>query len=438
MLIIERTQNPGGYCKSFKKDGLTFDSCVHSLESLRPEGCLGRLFEDLQIKRDNIIRNDPCNIVITPEHKISIWRDLNKTISELQKCFPREAASIENFILSIVTKGSIYQLYKKMSSRTYYEVLEDNFCDESLKEIFKMFLGCLYEPSYAISAFTAISAIREYIFDGGYYMSGGVGSLGNILAEKFLQSGGDILFGSRVKKIIIKNKAAQGVIVNNDGKFMADEIVSNCDATQTFFKLIGKEYLDDDFIRKLLKVTVSKSALIIYLGLQQRKCDMDSFHYTNSSKVDDILASRSPDLSKIYVIYSSPTNYENHQWNRKQSIALFTGVPYMDKEYWIRNKKIHAENLVRSIESVIGPIRNEIDYMGIATPVTLENFTCNQEGAFRGWAPIMNQDKLALPFSNILKGLSFVGHWSTNIGRGGLPAVVFSGKSVAEYIIGKR
>src|SRR3989338_5659995 len=76
VLIVERTLTPGGYCKSFKKEGLPFDTCVHSLESLRPEGYLGQLFQDLKIPRQDILRNNPCNTVITPQHKIFIWNDL--------------------------------------------------------------------------------------------------------------------------------------------------------------------------------------------------------------------------------------------------------------------------------------------------------------------------------------------------------------------------
>lgn len=436
VLIMERTQSPGGYCKSFRKSGLTFDACVHSLESLRPEGYLGRLFRDLQIEREDVLRNNPSNIVITPNHKVFIWNDLNKTISGLQAQFPLESANIEKFILSI-TQGSIYQLYRKIGVRTYSDVLEENFSSHELKEIFKMFLGCLYEPSYDISAFTAISAIREYVFDGGYYMRGGVGSLANVLTKKFKQFGGDMMLGSPVDEIVLRGKTVEGVRLKDDGTFRSKIVVSNCGVSQTFFNLIGKDQQDKDFIKKVSSVIVSKSALIVYLGLKQKRCDMDSFHYTNSMNVDEIFASKEPSFSRIYVICSSPTNYEKSTKDGKQSIVLFSGVPYMNKTYWSQNKKRYAENLIRNVEAVIGPIREDVGYEGISSPITLQNFTCNQGGAFRGWAPIMSQDKLALPINNIFKGLLFVGHWSTNIGRGGLPAVVFSGKSVAERVIEK-
>ncbi len=38
VLIVEKNAQPGGYCTSFTRGGFTFDSCVHSLGSLRPEG----------------------------------------------------------------------------------------------------------------------------------------------------------------------------------------------------------------------------------------------------------------------------------------------------------------------------------------------------------------------------------------------------------------
>lgn len=437
VLIVEKNDKPGGYCTSFKRNDFVFDACIHSLESLRLGGHLDTLFKDLNIDRKNFLRKDPSNIIITPKHKIIIWNDVNKTISELQERFPYEARNIRKLIQSI-HYVSLYRLYSEMQNKTFADILNEYFNNKALKEIFKMFLGCLYEPSFEISAFTAISTIREYIFDSGYYPAGGLQSFSDILLKKFKNFGGDFILKSEVKKIVIKNKSVQGVILNNK-EFKSCNIISNCDARHTFFKLIGQEYLENSFKEKLKKLAISSSALIVYLGLKNKRLDINSFSFTNSNDVDKIFFNKNKlTYSKTYVICFSPSNYDSNCTYNKQSIVLLTGVPYLNYNYWKTNKLNYADNLIFGLREAMGKIDKDIIFKEVASPITLERLTYNYNGAFRGWAPVFKQDKIDISLDNQFKGLLFVGHWSTRIGRGGLPMVVSSGKKVAQIILNNK
>jgi len=73
--------------------------------------------------------------------------------------------------------------------------------------------------------------------DVGGFVEEGVGSWSKAVVKKFRGMGGEILFNAKVKKVLVENGAVNGVLVDtNEGEktFVADKIVSNIPAQQTF------------------------------------------------------------------------------------------------------------------------------------------------------------------------------------------------------------
>ena len=92
-----------------------------------------------------------------------------------------------------------------------------------------------------------------------------------------------------------------------------------------------------------------------------------------------------------------------------------------------------ADVAVRRAERFIPGLRRMIEVELIATPLTLERYTSNYQGAMYGWASIPSQvgDQR---FGNTIgiEGLYLAGHWS---GPLGIPMVTQSGRHVADRIL---
>lgn len=71
----------------------------------------------------------------------------------------------------------------------------------------------------------------------------GGNSIQSALEKAAIQNGATIKTKTEVVRIVIKNGKASGVICKDGICFDAENIVSGIDANQTYFKLIGEEYL---------------------------------------------------------------------------------------------------------------------------------------------------------------------------------------------------
>ena len=71
--------------------------------------------------------------------------------------------------------------------------------------------------------------------------------LPDTLAERFKEFGGELRLSSLVKKIRVKDNNVIGVVIESDGFIPSKYVISNCDARQTFLKLLGKKKVDKEF-----------------------------------------------------------------------------------------------------------------------------------------------------------------------------------------------
>ncbi|MEO0397827.1 MAG: NAD(P)/FAD-dependent oxidoreductase [Pseudomonadota bacterium] len=79
---------------------------------------------------------------------------------------------------------------------------------------------------------------------------GGMGAISNALASALKAHGGDILTGSGVDQIIVRNGAATGVALENGDEVYGDIVVSNLDAKRTFTKVMDRKDIPEEIFKK--------------------------------------------------------------------------------------------------------------------------------------------------------------------------------------------
>jgi prolycopene isomerase len=431
VLIAEQHYKPGGYCTSFKRQGFTFDAAAHSIGGYK-YGNLGKIFADLNIdKKVNINRYDPTNIIITPDYKVSFWTDLDKTIKDLQTTFPDEGNNIKNFFDFLLSSDSAFS--SSMKSWTFQKLLDKYFDHNKLKAILAFPLisnGGL--PPSLMSAFIGIKIFKEFLLGGGYYPEGGMQVLSNALAEIFKDHGGELMLSCPVKKIRAKDNKVTGVVLEKNSFIPSKYVVSNCDARQTFLKLLGKNKLNKDFLDRIKNMIPSLSAFILYLGIDEYpnklpEIGTNMWFLSNYDLDKGYVSTREGNFNNIegYLLYIYPD---------KKRILAFRNAPFKNKRYWINNKEKLLDSFIKRIETdAIPNLSKYIKYKDAATPYTLHRYTLNYKGAAFGWACTPSQ--LADPDfrkPSFIQGLYLTGHWTT-IGLG-IPGVVYVGSETAKII----
>lgn len=435
VLICEQHYKPGGYCTSFTRKGFTFDAAAHSFGGYRKDGIVRKVFTELGIdKQLRIKRYNPSDTIITPEHKISFWSDLDKTIKDFQRAFPDESDSIKNLFYFLVNPDPTYSI--RIRNWTFKNLLDKYFKDEKLKAIlsFPLFGNGGLPPSL-MSAFTGTQIFTEFLLDGGYYPDGGMQILPDALVDKFEEYGGELRLSCCVKKIKVRNNKVEGIVIEKDGFLPSNYVISNCDARQTFFNLLEGEVVSKTLLEKLNNMTPSLSMFILYLGIDQyfdtlpKPCS--TVWYLPHYDIDNIyLKAKSRNIDDL-------TKYLLRILPGEKSILAMANTSFKSKQYWENNKYKLIETFINIIErSTIPDLSKHIVYQDAATPHTLYRYTLNYAGAAYGWESTLQQfgdSDLRKPH---IRNFYLTGHWTT-YGQG-VPLVVYMGCDTAKQILRKK
>ncbi len=436
VLIAEQHFKPGGYCASFKRQSFTFDAAAHSFGSYRKGGIMNKVLKELDIdKKLNIKRYEPSDTIISPDHKISFWSDVSRTVQELQRTFPHEASGINNFF-NFLQNSRPFDL-ATLRNKTFKDLLNRYLADEKLKSILSFpILGVGGLPSSSISAFSAVVLFTEFFLDGGYYPTGGMQVLPDTLAKRFRELGGELRFRCPVTKIKVNSDKIEGVILDNEIFIPSKYVVSCCDVRQTFLELLEQRIINKGYLSKIKKMKPSLSFLIAYLGVDGHFSELSlpgvSFWVMPHYDVEDMYSSTMKNGS-----IGNSTPYMIHVPPDQKSLEALMIAPFKYDKYWSNNKNYFLENFIKKIEAVFPHLSKHIVYKEVATPHTLYRYTLNFQGAGYGWARTPAQSFIAgLTQVTPIENLYLSGHWTTQ--TQGISGVAYIGHETAKLILKKE
>jgi phytoene dehydrogenase-like protein len=286
-----------------------------------------------------------------------------------------------------------------------------------------------------MSAFIGSKIFTEFLLDGGYYPEGGMQRLSNALSESFQNCGGKLLLSCPVRKILIRNGGTRGVMISNNVTIPARSVISNCDARQTFLRLIGRKHLPPEFLKKLNQMQPSLSMFVLYLGMDhgfhQIQNAGSNIWYLPRYDLEEMYRSaarRSPGTIDECMVRISPD---------KKSLLSFTNTAFRNRLFWSTNKTTFIDAFIARLSRIIPDISQHILYKDAATPSTMYRYTSNYRGSAYGWESTTAQ--LADPDfrrPSFLRNLYMTGHWST---QGlGIPGVSYLGYDTAMTILKRR
>ncbi len=96
---------------------------------------------------------------------------------------------------------------------------------------------------------------------------GGMGSISKALASAATEFGAEIRTNAPVQKILVKNRKAVGVVLENGDEIMSDIVVSNLDAKRTFTNIMDKDDLPEGIYEKASKFKFKGSSGKVNIAL---------------------------------------------------------------------------------------------------------------------------------------------------------------------------
>lgn len=269
---------------------------------------------------------------------------------------------------------------------------------------------------------------------GTYIPNKGMSDISASLYALAKRMGVGFHLSSPVSKILVKNKKAVGVCVNEE-KYLADLVVSNMDVVPTYRKLLPNQKQPE----KVLSQERSSSAVIFYWGVGKSFSQLDLHNIFFSDDYGAEFAA----IFNTKTIYHDPTVYVNitskdvpaDAPEGKENWFVMINAPHDTGQDW----KAIAEQLRewviaklnRNLETDIAPL---IEKEWVMTPDIIAQRTQSYLGALYGAS---SNDKMAAflrhpNFSREISNVYFCGG-SVHPG-GGIPLCLLSAKIVSDLI----
>src|SRR5262249_38668847 len=118
-------------------------------------------------------------------------------------------------------------------------------------------------PPSLVSAPVHAAVVAHY-FDGGWYPKGGAAALPRALIRALRKAGGEIHVKTPVAKILVEDRRAIGVRLDDGTEVRARHVVSNADPHVTFNRLLDREHQSIWTRLRLRHVKYSVSALSLF------------------------------------------------------------------------------------------------------------------------------------------------------------------------------
>lgn len=478
--VYEQFSKAGGVTARLEQDGFGWDNGPLLLEGFGPGDRGTAVFEELGIAKQIETIHEDRGLVL-PE--FSMWKPEQYEgpywrREHLKKLYPDESQNLDRYyrfydrmmnLMSQVRRlesapglesvgvklrmALAFQAVKKYANWNATQLMDEFFHTQALKTLFTGIVADFVTKPSEFPALGVPSIHLETAFDkripfepgkrsartGYFYVKGGCQSFVDALMSTLTGHGGRVLINRTVKKIVVENNRVKGVELADGSLDTADIVLASGGANETFFGLVGRENLPDDFCKSLERIVYMESVLMVHLGI-----DFDPAPYQRAALcyyygTHDLEGAVERMRKGVYhegkeglLIYVDSRHSPQLAPTGKYAVTIYTVAPdTLNSGSWEERGEELADGLVAEAERFIPGLREHTLTRAILTPADFRTRLHQQHHSFGGTPPIMGNKQP--PHSSPIEGLWFIGAQSE--GGGGILNVVIGARNVATRIL---
>ena len=455
--IFEMHNVPGGQCTAWKRKGYLFDYCIGWLMG-SSSGSMNRLWKQLGALSEDVpiigpeifIRN-----INSDGQEFLVYKDMQKWEAYLKNIAPEDEKTISK-MFSIINKfslsGDIEEFMKPKPLRKILPMLKtllkmlptmvpmmkygNKSCHQFIREMgfkndfIKHFLEKIYsdEKFSAVAFLTMLSLFKD---DNAGYPAGG--SLNFILrvANKYKELGGTLSTGKRVKKILIEDGKAVGVALSDGTIHKSDYVIAACDLHTVIYDMLDGKYIPEDIKYAFENWPLFKSMVQVSFGIKKE--------IKGKAMMNNYLVPVKIGATKIDSYSMSNYSYDAAMAPKgKTTMVIRFESPYelwehLEGNAYEKEKEKIKEDAISLLEKIYPGIKDDIEVIDVATPLTDMKYTGVYCAAYEGFMPTKkNTNKILNPIIEGLDNFILAGQWL--FPGGGLPPSALSGKWAIEEL----
>ena len=409
--LIEKNSSLGGGLQTFVRFGEVYDTGMHVVAGMHEGGNIRRLCDYLGVYDESMFvdvnRRCSDSIYIASggmTYRIAVGKE--GYLSSICRYFPEQRENIKRYIdalYAIVDEMPLYHL--RSGSDGEYVHNEDFFMaaddfiskyitDERLKGIVS-YLSLLYCGEGHTTPAYIHAVISVLYFTGPSRFAGGSHRFAELLEKVILDHGGEIILNDAVKHIHNEGRKIQSVETSRGKCLHADCYISDIHPSPLIELFDEPSAFPKAYRNRIAEVPNTYSAFTINL-----KFHANTFMYLNHTgyyfedydsvwKMGDV-TSRWP----LGFLYMTPPEVNQGKYSTKMIITVPMPWEYVKKweetslsqrskdyQFW---KKQCMDIVLDKLEEIYPGLRNCIEAVNTASPLTIRDYYGTKEGAMCG------------------------------------------------------
>ncbi len=477
VLVLDKKALPGGTSYVFRRGGYAFPMGPLSFGF---PGRVRNFLADAGVGQHIEFRRSSFEIR-TPALDVIISRPLSELESELGRLYPGETAGLARFFAALRSAIAVskdmdlwhpdfcptpgpgrqgrpdaaffddrMRAVGELSRTPAAGALDPLVADGQLRNL----LGSMGSRPPEMSMLNLALMWNVMAEEGIWFPERGVHGLADLLCERLAAAGGELRLGTSVRKILVENGRAAGVVTAAGEVLASRWVVSNADYKTTFLELLDAADIPGVDLEPVRGVPYTGSELCVYLGVRPDAVDLSAMKAEHLFYRHEIRDGDDPD----------PEDFDNREleichWSRKApdlsspgraALVLRAGFPYERFAPWRLGekkrragygefKKNLALKLVRTAEHVLPGLSGAVEVMETATPLTYRDWGGRYEGSIAGWTwaarPSGERIGKVLVRTPVPGLLAAGAYAATELFLGGVPTALYTGSVAADIIL---
>jgi len=459
-VIFELHDLPGGLCTAWERRGFVFDGCIHYLFGSGEAQPFNKMWKDLgAVQGRKFINHEEYQRIMDGDQTLIVYSDPDKLQDHMQGISPGDSNLIKalcdgvrkfrkfdiseinriprslmglpdwrDFGLKMMPFMPVMLKWAYQSSTDFASKFKHPFLKKAVAQMFS------WEEAPVMMGMMLLAYLD--IQNAGFPVGASL-DFAQAIEKRYLELGGTIHYESQVEKIITNEDQAIGVRLYNDEIHKTDYVISAADGRGTIFDMLGGRFTNRRIERLYDGHLPTHQMCQVSIGVN-RDLSNEPHWVTYLLKNPIILAGQEryeigvknycfdPSLAppgKSVVELIIRTNYAF--WQRI----------YGRRIYDTEQSQV-SDITIDFLEKIYPGIKQDIEFVDEATPLSYERYTGNWMGSTTGW--LLTKETFPLMLTGIPKSLPglekfyMAGQWVEPGGTVSLAAA--SGKNAIQLI----
>ncbi|HVB23168.1 MAG TPA: phytoene desaturase family protein [Ktedonobacteraceae bacterium] len=288
--LVEAREHLGGRAYQLKDNGFTFDMGPTLITA-------PHLLDELWASAGRNLKDDLTLVPLSPFYRINFhdgryfdyWGTTEGDEAEIARFEPRDVAGYRAFLTDtqhiyerafadlanqpFLTLGELLRVMPELvrvgAQRSVYAYVSHYFRNPQLRMVFSFHPLFIGGNPFRASAIYSIVPYLERL-GGVHFAPGGMYTLIEAMERLFRSLGGDVRCGTPVEQILLKERHATGVRLEDGTEIHADAVVANSDVAATSLNLLPEAYRPALFTKPIKQYRYSMSCFMLYLGINRQ------------------------------------------------------------------------------------------------------------------------------------------------------------------------